>query len=292
MGKRSTRTSARIESATTDLTTTSKRFRLLPAFGDGRPWLNDIGFIITEQIHNLPCLRSLFCVNKAFNKFSKQRFVKINREMEVNITKDVEHIFQVGTASLLGTIVFDLLQTVTMRETVLWSDRELRLEVSSIFVATRKAQLRLRALECDLRLIHGELGSRATSATRATKSTTNQALLQYDTVRLRHSQACQELQDVSHSLRAALRRARMRLKRNTRKIDRFARELWSRAAALCGNPVIADLRAAIRRVDAALADRARMGARSRCRIALIPADAEGDADGGGAVAVSFTLDGP
>ena len=238
--------------------------------------------IIVQHIQSLPCLRMLFCVNKGLSFFCKQRFITLNREMEAKISEDVQYMLKSDTTTEHGmenTFVWQLLQVVRMREKVLRANRKVRLDVNSIFEAARisrvELQQKIESSNQRVQALQDELASRkrgvprnhrAVDLLREAKLVADQ--FKDDTANLSRENS-RAMRAMGARLRALLRKSSRCLKRNIREIDRVTRKCWSLAAILGSDSWIADLRAAVRRLDAALADRLRMGARAPSRFELV-----------------------
>ena len=296
--KRCTRSSSRNENITfIDLPVRQRTSSRRRQCRDGRLWLDDIGMIVAQHIHSIPCLRILFCVNKAFCIFCRQRFISINREMETSICDDVQYMIKNDTTSMYGTestFVWHLLQVVLMREKVLRVNRRVRLDVNSLFEAARTSraefQQKVDASNQRLQALRDELLTKRKSTHRnpQTVELLRDATIVADKFKDDAAQLSQEnaraLRAMGTRLRALLRKSNQCLRRNLREIDKVTRKCWALAAELGSPAWAAGLRAASRRIDAALDGRLRLGARARSRFDIVRED------GRCRVAVSFVPD--
>ena len=238
--------------------------------------------IVVQQIESLPCLRMLFCVSKGFNIYCRHRFISLNRDMEATIRDDVQYMLKNDSTSdhaMESTFVWQLLQVVLMREKVLRANRKVRLDVNSIFEAARLSRVelqhkiessnqRLQTLRDELaqRRIGKSKNSRAADMLRNATLVANQ--FKDDTLILSQENA-KALKAMNMRLKALLRKSTRCLKKNLKEIEKVSRKCWSLAVILGSASWIADLKATMHRINAALADRLRMGARTRTKLELV-----------------------
>ena len=241
--------------------------------------------IVVQHIESLPCLRMLFCVSKGFNFYCRNRFISLNRNMEATIRDDVQYMLKNDCTSdhaMESTFVWQLLQVILMREKVLRANRKVRLDVNSIFEAARlsraelqhkieSSKLRLETLRDELaqRRVGKSKNSRAADMLRNATMVADQ--FKDDTLILTQENA-RALRAMNMRLKALLRKSSRCLKKNLKEIEKVSRKCWNLAVILGSASWIADLKATMQRINAALADRLRMGARTRTKFELVQAE--------------------
>ena len=229
--------------------------------------------IVVLQVQSIPCLRMLFRVNKAFNLFCRQRFVAMNREMEISVCDDVQHMLGNNHAvedAEKSTFIGQILEVVMIRENLLRANqmtRILRVDLEKTIEGSRR-QMRALREEIDVRL----------QSRRPAEPNLDHARIMdefNDDIEKLFQKTARTLRVKGADLRARLRKMAQRQKSTRRKIEDITSRYWALAARHGGAAWIAGLRAAVRRIDAALAGRLRMGARTRARIELTRDDAHG-----------------
>jgi hypothetical protein len=59
---------------------------------DNSLWTDDIGVILLQNFERISCLRILFCVNKRFGFFCRQRLASLRRDVEARIRNDIRYV--------------------------------------------------------------------------------------------------------------------------------------------------------------------------------------------------------
>jgi hypothetical protein len=255
--------------------------------GERRLWMEDIGMIVVQHVESLPCLRMLFCVSKGFNFYCRNRFIALNRDMEATVRDDVQYMLKNDSTSdhaMESTFVWQLLQVISMREKVLRANRKVRLDVNSIFEAARSSRVELQqkieSSQQRLQTLRDELAQRrvgksknSVAADMLRNATIVADQFKDDTLILSQENA-KALRAMNARLKALLRKSSRCLRKNLKEIEKVSRKCWNLALILGSPAWIADLKAAMQRINAALADRLRMGSRTRTRFELVQSEEE------------------
>jgi hypothetical protein len=248
--------------------------------------VDDIGMIVVQNIQSLPCLRMLFCVCKRFNQFCKHRFVLLNKEIEMKIRDEFACILKFENnwdSGVENTFVWQVLQVVLMRENVLHANRKVRLDVQSIYEAAKltKLEFQQKIDSSNRRLQH--LSAQLASSSKRYKGDDElaeqllrDATQMADQFKADTAQLCYEnakaIKVMNAKLKALVKKSSKCLKKNLKEIEKVCEKCWKLANLLGNASWIPELKAIVNRINSMIADRLRIGARTRCKIEILNRD--------------------